>query len=333
MPAVVAAAAAAVAVAVVAAAVEFDAAACASESVTAEEATAPVDIIWVVDSSGSMDDEAAAVQNALNDFSSYIASQSIDYHVILIGDPGAMSVPPPLGGGPRFLQVNQSVASHNALELAVTTYPQYQSFLRPDAKRHFVIVTDDESDWSASQFNNGLAGLSSPGFPDGYTMHSICSESTVIFTPPPPLPPINGPCSGGLGLGGAAGVGQTYIDITNNTGGVWKSICTSDWTPIFQAVAQAVTTGAQLPCSYNLPDPPAGQTLDPNKVNVVFTPPGGSATTVPRVSSAADCSSGNGWYYDDPNDPTLITVCQNTCDGFDVGGEVNIEIGCSTIVN
>ncbi len=310
-----------------------DAAACVSSKVTAEEATAPVDIIWVVDSSGSMDDEASEVQGALNDFSAFIAGESIDYHVILIGDAGAMTVPAPLGGSPRFLHVDHTINSTDALEKTVQQYAQYQAFLRPNAKTHFVIVTDDESNWSQAQFEAGLAGLTNPGFPDGYTMHSICSEETVIFTPPAPLPPVMGPCSGGLGLGGAADPGLTYIDITANTGGVWRSICTADWTPVFSAVATAVTIGTELPCTYDLPDPPAGETLDPARVNVVFTPDGGSSTTIPRVGSATACGTGQGWYYDDPAAPTQIKVCPSTCTDFEVTGNVDIQFGCATIVN
>jgi hypothetical protein len=309
-----------------------DAGACLSEAVNAEEATAPVDIIWVVDSSGSMNDEASAVQNALNDFSSFIANQNIDYRVILIGDAGAMNVPAPLGGSAEFLHVNATIGSTNALEKVIEQYPNFQSFLRPNAVVHFVVVTDDESNWSESTFNSQLAGLSGPGFPNGYTFHSICSEETVVFTPPPPLPPIMGPCSGGLGAGGAAEPGLTYIDMTNNTGGVWKSICSSNWNPIFTAVAQSVSVSAQLPCTYELPDPPQGQTLDPDRVNVVFTPTGGSASTIPRVDSAGACGAGGGWYYDSATDPTQILLCPTTCTQFETAGEVNIELGCQTIV-
>src|SRR5262245_60658769 len=43
--------------------------ACSSTSVMAEEAFVPVDIIWIVDSSGSMENEAMRVQENLNDFS------------------------------------------------------------------------------------------------------------------------------------------------------------------------------------------------------------------------------------------------------------------------
>jgi hypothetical protein len=118
------------------------------------------------------------------------------------------------------------------------------------------------------------------------------------------------------------------------TGGVWRSICSTDWDPIFAAVAAAVGVAVPLPCSYELPAPPDGEALDPDRVNFLFTPGGGAAVVVPRVASAADCGVGQGWYYDDPAAPARITVCPATCDaiGGDPAGAVEIQFGCATIV-
>ena len=312
----------------------IDSGSCAAVSSEATVASAPVDIVWIVDSSGSMDDETAAVQGALNDFSTFIEASGIDHHVILIGDAGAMSVPPPLGGSARFRHVNQFIDSHDALQQIVQTYPMWQDFLRPDSVKHFVVVTDDESDWSASQFNTQLAGLTAPGFSDGYTFHSICSEEAVVFSPPPPLPPIMGPCTGGLGAGGAAAPGMTYINMTAATGGVWRSICSSNWDPVFDAVAVAVSVPTALPCAYDIPDPPSGETLNPGEVNLAYTPSGGTTELIPMVTGASACT-GEGWYYDDPANPSRIYVCPTTCTRFtgDPTGRVDIQFHCSTVVD
>jgi hypothetical protein len=52
----------------------------------------PADIIFAIDSSGSMDEEIAFVQTHMNAFSQQIVAAGIDARVILIGDPGA--IPP-----------------------------------------------------------------------------------------------------------------------------------------------------------------------------------------------------------------------------------------------
>ena len=311
-----------------------DAAPCVATSVQAEESVAPVDIIWVVDSSGSMGDEEDAVQNTLNDFSAYIAASGLDYRVILIGDQSEMSVPPPLGGSVNFLHVNENIGSTNSLEKLISTYPQYKDFLRPGARVHFVEVSDDDSSMSYGEFNQELAGLSDPGIPVDYTFHAICSDEQIIFTPPPPLPPIMGPCTGGLGQGGADEVGATYLEMVAATGGVWRSICETDWEAIFSAVAEAVAVQTPLPCTFDLPEPPDSQILNQDQVNVVYTSSSGNESIIPRVMGFNSCN-GSGWYYDSLINPEKVIMCPDTCNLFeaDTSGTVKIEFGCDTIIN
>ncbi|MEK6608683.1 MAG: hypothetical protein AABZ30_13570 [Myxococcota bacterium] len=88
--------------------ITFDAGPCVATDVVAENVVLPVDIIWIVDSSGSMDFENDVVQNNLNAFSTAIAGSGVDYRVVLIGSKESMCVPPPLGGagcsdGPSFM--------------------------------------------------------------------------------------------------------------------------------------------------------------------------------------------------------------------------------------
>ncbi len=298
-----------------------DAAPCVSTNVTAEEGLAPVDIIWAIDNSGSMDEEEARVQNNINSFSTRIASSGIDYHVVMISDTSHVNVPPPLGGSPELRAINQSVDSHNALELIVATYPQWQDFLRPTSIKHFVVVSDDESDWSQGQFEAAIAGLTAPGFPSGFVFHAIVAESPPWdFT------------SSCFTL--AADIGQVYIDLQEDHGGVFYSLCESNWSPVFDALGTSVIQGAQLPCSYDIPPPPPGETLDYGRVNVIYTPTGGTSYPIPYVGDAASCTSTGGWYYDDPGMPTNILVCPATCSAFeaDPTGQVDIGFGCGTII-
>jgi len=312
-----------------------DAAACLSAAQNADAVLLPVDIIWVVDTSGSMNDEANEVQNALNDFSNFIAASGIDYHVVLIADAGAMTVPPPLGGSAEFMHVNQVVGSTDALEVVYNSYASFSSFLRPNASTHFVVVTDDESDWSQGQFESMIGQFSNASL-SNYTFHSICSEPQVLIPATPPFPAIMGPCTGGLGSGNtAAAPGDTYIAMSAATGGLWSSICSTDWNPTFNAVAAAVSDGIALPCTYQIPEPPVGETLDPERVNFVYTTSSGATETVPNVGTEANCTAAGGWYYDNPVTPTQILVCPTTCTILEANqeGDVDIEFGCATIVD
>jgi hypothetical protein len=298
-----------------------DAPACASDDVAADEVVLPVDIIWVIDNSGSMDEEESRIQNNMNAFANSIAASGTDYHVIVIADTSHINVPPPLGGSPEFLAVNVNINSHDALERIVTTYPMYQAFLRPDSIKHIVAVTDDESDWSRATFEAQLAALTAPGFGTTWKFHAVVAEA-------PPFD-FSSPC-----FALSADVGAIYMDLQAAHGGLFFSLCSTDWSPLFTTLAESVTQGLSLPCVFDIPPPPDGSALDPNQVNFVYTNGSGAAVTIPNVGSMAGCT-GDGWYYDNPSAPTQIIVCPMTCDTLeaDPAGMVSVEFGCATIID
>jgi hypothetical protein len=87
--------------------------------------------------------------------------------------------------------------------------------------------------------------------------------------------------------------------------------------------------GTVLSCSYTLPTPTNGGTLDKTKVNVVFTPKGGKSELIPQ-SPAATCT--DGWRYSD--DGSHVELCSNTCKQVQASDtpEVDVLFGCSTTV-
>src|SRR5689334_15532551 len=56
---------------------------CSAIAVEAMPGTRPVDIIWAIDNSGSMDREEEIVQTNMNSFAGMIGGFGIDYHVIV----------------------------------------------------------------------------------------------------------------------------------------------------------------------------------------------------------------------------------------------------------
>lgn len=91
-----------------------------------------------------------------------------------------------------------------------------------------------------------------------------------------------------------------------------------------------------LECEWAIPVPPEGEEFDRNKVNVEFSPTGQDTDQQQfgRVTSQADCFDKLGWYYDDPNDPTRIIACKNSCSLIQSSeaGRVNILLGCKTLL-
>ncbi|RYZ65610.1 MAG: hypothetical protein EOP08_06630 [Proteobacteria bacterium] len=73
--------------------------------------------------------------------------------------------------------------------------------------------------------------------------------------------------------------------------------------------------------------PPANETLDYAKVNVVHTPTGGTDVVLPRSD---DCAEPGGWHYDDPAAPTTIQLCDGACATAKSGGALKIVLGCAT---
>jgi hypothetical protein len=136
----------------------------------------PVDIIWVVDNSNSMDAAIAQVKAGLNDFAALISASNLDYKVILLSHRGSgalsICIPPPLSGddacgnGPRFFHSSVDILSTQPLEQFLGTLAQTDGYmegqarggepwadeLRPEATKTIVVVTEDNARLSATDF-------------------------------------------------------------------------------------------------------------------------------------------------------------------------------------
>ena len=304
-------------------------AACAGTEVTADFVQLPVDIIWVVDQSGSMDQETQYVQAKINDFVTLINASNIDYRVTMMATPtgtNAICVPGPLGGtscgnNTRFRLANQRIGSTDGPPLAISKYALYSDFLRPTATKHFVFVTDDNSAMTAASFKAGIAALQPAGMFDGMKVHAIYAYGATSGT--------NG-CTGPFGTG--AKLGTVYTQLVADTGGARGVICQNDWNQVFTDITTAIVSGSKVACELAMPAAPQGETIDPAKVNVKYQS-GATSTTLTQVPTAADCTLG-GWYYDDNTSPTKITLCPSTCSDVqqDAAANVKIELGCSTVI-
>lgn len=78
---------------------------------------------------------------------------------------------------------------------------------------------------------------------------------------------------------------------------------------------------------------PDVEAIDYDLVNVQFTPGGQASQALPYVGDEAGCAGG-GWYYDNPSAPTTIVMCDATCNALQSfeSAELEIVYGCETIV-
>jgi hypothetical protein len=287
---------------------------CAGVAVAAETELRPVDVVWVVDSSGSMENEAARVQENLNRFADAILMAGLDPHVVMITDSDYVRVPPPLGtDDAHYRFIEQGVGSNAGLARLVSEFPRYGDFLRPEAILHFVAVTDDESGMSVAEFRAAM-DLALGG--RDYFFHAIASEN-----------------DGGHECPGAADIGARYYQLAGETMGLTASICTPDWASVFDRLEEHVFASTPIPCELAIPDAPTDLVFDYASVNVEIESPMGGPGLVPNVGDSARCA-GDGWYYDDPSAPTLIHLCPVSCDAVNSLHDVRVDVtfGCDTIL-
>ena len=95
------------------------------------------------------------------------------------------------------------------------------------------------------------------------------------------------------------------------------------------ADALSAIAGLALSCSYDIPAPPRGAILDPNKVNVLFTGAGGEPELIGQ-SPNGSCS--DGWQYS--ADQSRIQLCGATCERVRTSqdGGLSLQFGCTTQV-
>jgi hypothetical protein len=312
---------------------------CAAVGQMTELVSLPVDILFAIDTSGSMDDEIGFTQAAMNSFSQQIFLANIDSHVVMISEasPNGVCIAVPLGSGncpddanpPGYEHVFTTVASTNAWAQILGTHAQWSPNFREGSVLHVVVISDDESSMSVSDFDAAFKALHPMGGYDDYVFHAI-----VAFDDPDPLQCLTGNycCDGALDPLGAD-VGQRYIDLASQTGGVAGDLCLQEFGPVFDQIAMAVQSTTPLSCEWEIPEPPDGQTFDPGLVNVEFDLDG-AVETLGWVPSEFQCGAGDGWYYYPDNvNPTEIRLCPATCTRVQMSTDASMQIlfGCDTV--
>jgi hypothetical protein len=324
-------------------------------STYSEKANRPaVDIVFIIDNSGSMTDEIEKVRANINDNFVPIIDQSIiDWQVIMISKKGtdslAVCVDPPLAGAncadnpPTFHHLNCTVGSNDALTILRNSYAQpggacvggtkgWSQRSRFDATKVFVVVTDDEAGdpfgflfINADKFDNwALTQAQPPGVFGTAQARKYVFHGVIGMDPNDPKKT----CVSADNKAEAPGL--QYQKLATLTGGIVRSICEDDWSDIFNTIAAGIVN--KLSCEYAVP-PPDGGTIDPDKVNVTFTPSGGGAAEDVLQDNNFGCDEGaDGWQWDPSK--TKVLLCGETCNRVkaDDNGQIDLVFGCATKV-
>ena len=246
----------------------------------------PVDIIMVIDASGSMSDELTKVKTYVNNLSQTIGNSGFDYRFVMIAPEGngknEITVPAPLGTSSRFKHINTVVYSNDAFTKVMECYNSetdsvyddysgdecsayYQNFLRSNALLNIIVISDDNAE-SPFLLWDGFKSAMSTYVKADFTLHAILGFEKIP---------------------GVASVGQEYIDGVDATGGVKCDIATSsNWGILFDQISDNIVQQIIPPTTvYHL-----------NNVPIIF---GGSYSEQSLIVSINGniISHSNNWQY------------------------------------
>lgn len=321
----------------------------------------PVDIIMLIDNSGSMTSEIQAVEENVNThFAQIIEASGLDYRVILIAKHGTASadqsvcIKAPLSGttcnpvpttpvnGARFFHYDVEISSTNSLTKLLQTYDLtdvngfapggWKGWLRADSMKTIIEITDDESSITADSFEQQLFQKAGADFGSAssrrYIFHSIIgitpsSPATAAWQPNQPK--VGQKCSS------AANPGARYEDLSLRTGGLRFPVCeTQSYDAVFQAAAQGVIASAQLSCDFLPPTPPSGQSY--SDAYVAYTPGNGGAVEYLLAKDAAGPCAADKFQMDPAT--ARITLCADACARVKADPEAKLEVvyACGSII-
>jgi hypothetical protein len=195
----------------------------------------------------------------------------------------------------------------------------------PDTVNQLIVQRRDDPSTPVNTFVIGVPGSDSNGQPQGgfdtppYSMRLALSTYAVNGAPNS----VDPGCDSGLSFtpNGPDPAVPCHIDLSQG-----------NFQPDALADAIAAIRGQALGCVYPLPDPPPGETIDLDLVNVDITVDGVGPTTVPRRSDPMDtCDPDGCWDYNQAGEIELIGV---TCTSVSEAqtAKVDIVVGCETLL-
>ena len=207
-----------------------------------QDGTVDVDILFVIDNSGSMGGNQTNLQNNFDAFMNAFNAAGVSYQVALIttdsadfvGDVITNSTADPVG---EFnLQVDSIGTRGSALEAGL--WHAYESTTTGDASsgsstgffrehsRLVIVYVSDEPDWSTYRSTMSPSDYSA-------SLLSLKSSSDLIIAHA-----ISGDYPSGCSTNGGAQFGDGYYDVVNDLGGTFMSICASDWSTTMDTLAR-----------------------------------------------------------------------------------------------
>lgn len=301
-----------------------DAGACTSTSAAAERV--PLDIVFIVDRSGSMSGSKwIGTKAALTTFFTDPASAKIGAGLVYFPNDKPSSCLP---DDYKVLDVPINVLPANAFALTNSMPADALGYGTPTyaALKGALMVATAYQD--SHPKHKVIVVLATDGDPYG------CEETSIslIADLAKSARNYNGVLTYVIGVSGSI---ITNLDKIAAAGGTEAAYDVTSDISLFSAKMKEIRSEA-LGCDFEIPPPPSGQELDPNEVNFSYTPQGmGTPKLLLRADDLADCNGLPGWYYDSNNAPTKIILCPASCATVqaDPAAEVSALFGCKSQIN
>lgn len=332
---------------------------CVEETYSADLRTRPVDVIFVLDNSGSMREEIESVERNINvHFTQIMEEAGLDYRVIMLSRHGEgtsfdsdICVSEPLSGTScepvpsapvnteKFRHYDVEISSADSFQEVLSTYnradrhgfaPQgWSEWLREDSFKVFIEISDDEPESpDAESFDRQLLNLvpSRLGTPGNrnYVWHSVVglypkADAQAPYFANEPLQPLQ--------CGTAEKPGLEYQKLSMVTGGLRYPVCEfENYDAVFRAAAIRTIEDAEIDCSLRLPVAPEGNRVVLEQSALQLTDDAGNRRVVRRVNDAASCVA-DGFFVTERS----IELCPALCgvvEGLD-RGSLSVYSGCA----
>ncbi|MBK06333.1 MAG: hypothetical protein CL920_25255 [Deltaproteobacteria bacterium] len=241
----------------------------ASQTDTFKQATKPqIDILFVIDDSGSMGDEQRNLGNNFTSFIKWALTLNVDFQIAITttdvsggsGNPfgGPQTTPGGFRGSPKIMTNNTpnltTIFSQNAtvgtqgsgneqglegarlaLSAPLITTGANKGFLRKDASLSIIFISDeaDSSGQPVQFYQNFFKNIKGVRNPDRLRVNGIIGYDPATKQPK---------CGGNTGGNAGAQSSGRYLAVINSTQGVVESICNANWAQTLSNIA-SVTFG------------------------------------------------------------------------------------------
>lgn len=197
---------------------------------------APIDILFAVDTSGSMTSEKNYLETNMKGFMDKFLAANTSAQITAIGaEDGAFSFPADLPAD-KFAVVAQKVGSHDAIGIIMNYFDgQYQTNLplRDGASLEVVIISDDDGANSSLKTKIGSTSTGTRNMAADFVppagkrtrVHGIVGLETSQE--------VEGVCE-------LANIGKEHIALAQKYSGTLTDICTQDWSKLLSDLSQDI---------------------------------------------------------------------------------------------